>query len=432
MNLIGVLYFNAQLDRTKTFKSYLYRTINEQKQSYIAVFDIYSMKHINTFYNPKVGDMVIEMVEQSLKYIYNNNQEFMVYTRGVGGDYYLFFEEYSLEEVKTVIDEFNEDLQKRIKNCPSLPVFSVKQGVIEIKPPFTLEKDETQTIFTYLKDNMKKSESPLFLTSESDQKDMLHWINNHYKHVTYLKKTLDSGNIEIFLQPISRIQNPDNIHAFEVLARIKENDKYIPAGAFIDLLIDMKLIGSLDNLILDKIIHYKDLISLFSTKLFINVSAYTLLEKDYVKKLIDAIRGPLIGIEIIVELTEQVLLENLGLIVKLNKEHGLIFAIDDFGTGYSSLQTVIKLAEDGIIQYLKFDGSLTRTMEDSESTRRIIHIASKMSHSLGLESIIECVETEKQRRELEEFGIEYAQGYFIGRPQSVEAWHLNRKEKGYI
>ncbi|SFP07169.1 EAL domain-containing protein [Hydrogenimonas thermophila] len=432
MNLIGVLYFNAQLDRTKTFKRYIHKAIPTQKQSYIAVFDIYSMKHINTFYNPKVGDMVIEMVDQSLKQVYSDNQEFMVYTRGVGGDYYLFFEDFLLEDVKTVIDEFNKDLQNRIQNCPSLPVFSVKQGVIEITPPFTLENDEIRTIFIYLKEKLKNSESPLFLTSESAQKDMLHWINNHYKHITYLKKMLDNGNIEIFLQPISRIHNPDNIHAFEVLARIKENDKYIPAGAFIDLLIDMKLIGRLDHLILDKIIHYKDLISIFATKLFINVSADTLLEKDYVKKLIDAIRGPLIGTEIIVELTEQVLLENLGLIVKLHKEHGLIFAIDDFGTGYSSLQTVIKLAEDGIIQYLKFDGSLTRTMEHSESTRRIIHIASKMSHSLGLESIIECVETEKQRRELEEFGIEYAQGYFIGRPQSVEAWHLNRKEKGYI
>jgi EAL domain-containing protein (putative c-di-GMP-specific phosphodiesterase class I)/GGDEF domain-containing protein len=432
MNLIGVLYFNAQLNRTKTFKSYLHQAIPKLKQSYIAVFDIYSMKHINTFYNPKVGDMVIEMVDRSLKHIYNINQEFMVYTKGVGGDYYLFFEEYSLKEVKRVIDEFNQDLQKRVKKFPSLPVFSIKQGVIEITPPFRLEKDEIRTIFIYLKERLKNSESPLYLISKSDQEDMIHWINNHYKHVSYLKERLDNGNIEIFLQPISRIQNPDNIHAFEVLARIKEDDKYISAGAFIDLLIDMKLVGHLDNLILDKIIFYKDLISQFATKLFINVSAYTLLEKDYVKKLIDAIRGPLVGIEIIVELTEQVLLENLGLIVKLHKEHGLIFAIDDFGTGYSSLQTVIKLAEDGIIQYLKFDGSLTRTMEDSESTRRIIHIASKMSHSLGLESIIECVETEKQRRELEEFGIEYAQGYFIGRPQSVEAWHLNRKEKGYI
>jgi len=432
MNLIGVLYFNAQLDRTQTFKNYLYRTIPELETSYIAVFDIHSMKQINTFYNPKVGDMVIETVEQSLKAVYQENQPFMIYTRGVGGDYYLFFEGCPLDEVKQMMQAFEEDLRKRVENRPLLPVFDVKQGLIAINSPFTLEKEEIRTIFIYLKERLKNAESPLFLTSESDQKKMLHWINNHYKHITHLKKMLDLKNVEIFLQPISRIYNPDNVHAFEVLARIKEKDGYIPAGAFIDLLIDMKLIPRLDHLILDRIIHYKDLIHLFATKIFINVSAHTLLENDYVEKLINAIRGPLIGTEIIIELTEQVLLENLGLIVKLHKEHGLIFAIDDFGTGYSSLQTVIKLAEEGIIQYLKFDGSLTQSMEDSESTRRIIHIASKMSHSLGLESIIECVETEKQRRELEDFSIEYAQGYFIGRPQSVEAWHLIRKERGYL
>jgi EAL domain-containing protein (putative c-di-GMP-specific phosphodiesterase class I)/GGDEF domain-containing protein len=432
MNLIGVLYFNAQLDRTRTFKNYIHKTVPELETSCIAIFDIHSMKQINTFYNPKVGDMVIEIVEQSLKSVYQENQEFMIYTRGVGGDYYLFFEGCSLEEIEAMVEAFDEDLRKRIENCPSLPVFSVKQGLIALNPPFTLEKEEIRTIFIYLKERLKNAESPLFLTSESDQKTMLHWINNHYKHITYLKNMLDTGNVEIFLQPISRIHNPDNIHAFEVLARIKEKDGYIPAGAFIDLLIDMQLIPRLDHLILERIVHYKDLIHLFAAKLFINVSAHTLLEHNYVEKLIDAIRGPLIGTEIIVELTEQVLLDNLGLIVKLHQEHGLIFAIDDFGTGYSSLQTVIKLAEEGIIKYLKFDGSLTQSMEDSESTRRILHIASKMSRSLGLESIIECVETEKQRRELEEFGIEYAQGYLIGHPQSVEAWHLSRKEKGYL
>jgi len=432
MNLIGVLYFNAQMDRTKTFKNYFHSVIPKLQTSHIAIFDIYSMRQINTFYNPKVGDMVIDIVDQSLKTIYQDYQDSMIYTRGVGGDYYLFFEECSLQEVQHIIDRFNEDLEERLKAHPSLPTFQVKQGVIEITPPFILEKEDIRTIFIYLKEQLKDTPSPLFLTQSSDQQAMLYWINNHYKHITYLKKMVDVGEVEIFLQPISRIHNPDNIHAFEVLARIKQGTEYISAGSFIDLLIDMKLIGRLDHLILDRIIYHKDLIALFTTKLFINVSADTLLEEDYVQKLLDAIRGPLIGIEVIVELTEQVLLDNLGLIVKLSQEHGLIFAIDDFGTGYSSLQTVIKLAEEGIIQYLKLDGSLTQSIEYSESTRRILHIVSKMSHSLGLESIIECVETEQQRQSLEAFGIEYAQGYFIGRPQSVEAWHLQSKEIPYL
>ncbi|WP_353662688.1 EAL domain-containing protein [Hydrogenimonas sp. SS33] len=432
LNLIGVLYFNAHIDRVQTFKNYIHHRIPELEHSFIAVLDIHSMKQINTFYNPKLGDRVIALVEHTLNTVYREHQRTMIYTKGVGGDFYLYFEESGIEEIEEVFRDIEREMQNRIADDPSLPVFNLKKGVIAVSPPFSLDKEDIRSVFIYLKERLKNADSPLFLISKRDQEEMLHWINNHYAHITHLKQLLDEDHVEIFLQPISRIHNPDNIHAFEVLARIREKEDYIPAGSFIDLLIDLQLIHRLDRLILDRIVHYRDVIPLFTSKLFINVSAHTLLYKEYVQELIDAIRGPLVGTEIILELTEQVLLDNLGLIVKLHEEHGLIFAIDDFGTGYSSLQTVINLAEKGIIQYLKFDGSLTQSMEESKSTKRIIQIASKMSHSLGLESIIECVETEKQRRELQEYGIEYAQGYFIGRPQSVEAWHMIRKEKGYL
>jgi EAL domain-containing protein (putative c-di-GMP-specific phosphodiesterase class I)/GGDEF domain-containing protein len=419
LNLISILYFNAQINRPQTFKNYLYSQTFEQKELFIAIFDIHSMKEINKFYAPKIADRVIELVEETLKSVYLENQGCMVYTRGTGGDFYILFENCSIDTIRGIEEHFDETLNQKRAASPMLPGFVVKKAFLKLQEPRIFEKDEIAVMFSYLKESLKGEEKSRYMTDMGEQEKMREWISSHFAYMHKLKRALDEGKIEIFLQPVSYMERIDKIHAYEVLVRIEEEGRYIPAGAFIDLIIRMKMISQLDHLVLERILHYQKEIHRITGKLFINVSASTLQDEGYIGKLIDAIRGPMFGTEIIVELTEQELLENLGRIIQLHRDYGLIFAIDDFGTGYSSLQTVIKLAEEGAVRYLKLDGSLTKSFENSESTQRIIRIVSKMSRSLRLETIIEFVETENQRYELLSYDIDYAQGYYIGRPRSI-------------
>jgi EAL domain-containing protein (putative c-di-GMP-specific phosphodiesterase class I)/GGDEF domain-containing protein len=430
LNLVAVLYFNAQIDRPQTLRSYIYRLLHDDENIWVALFDIFSMQRINKFYPAKTGDKILKIVGSLLASLNRKYWTKAVLSRGTGGDFYLLFQNADKNILECFIEDFEERLSVIIKKENALPEFSVKKAFLELTPPLHIKEEEVSALFKYLKERLKEEDSPLFIMGEKEQKRVLSWLTLHYQYIARLSELLEEGALEIFLQPIRYLKHPDKVHAYEILARINETGTYVSAGAFIDLLVEAGMVHKLDHLVLERMIYHKNMLHSTGSMYFINVSAVTLRDKSYVEKLIDAIRGPFTGMEIIVELTEQVLLDNMGLIMELHDDFGLTFAIDDFGTGYSSLHTVIKLAEQGVIKYLKIDGSLTSTYESSASTRRILSIIANMGEALELYTIIEFVESEEQVRDLKKIGIDYGQGYHLGAPTNILEFYL--KNRSYL
>lgn len=95
---------------------------------------------------------------------------------------------------------------------------------------------------------------------------------------------------------------------------------------------------------------------------------------------------------------------------------GIRFSIDDFGTGFSSLANLKEFPVDK----LKIDRSFVREMLERESDRVIVEASIALSKALGLRSIAEGVETEEQKRYLQEEGCDEMQGYFFSRPVPPE------------
>ena len=130
------------------------------------------------------------------------------------------------------------------------------------------------------------------------------------------------------------------------------------------------------------------------------------------------------------EITESAIMQDFSRAVdalSLLRSKGAMVALDDFGTGYSSLSYMRRLPIDRI----KVDRSFILDLENEATARDIVRAISSMCQSLGLECIVEGVETHAQLHFLATSGCTGYQGYFFSRPmpQAAIAGYLGEQEQ---
>ncbi len=126
-------------------------------------------------------------------------------------------------------------------------------------------------------------------------------------------------------------------------------------------------------------------------------------------------KNSLSGENVVIEITENLLMENEQVIVdKLKRfsDEGIEISLDDFGTGYSSLSYLKKLD----IDYLKIDKSFIENLEPNSSDMALCEAIVVMAHKLDIKVIAEGIETEMQKDLLSKMGCNYGQGYHFSRP----------------
>lgn len=240
-----------------------------------------------------------------------------------------------------------------------------------------------------------------------------------------LKNAIAEGGLIVEYQPIVRASD-GTVSSAEALVRWNHPERgLLYPGSFIPLAEESGLIVDIGRHMLR--VACEDCASWpdASAAVAVNLSAIEFTDPD----LRSNIRGALVASglapeRLIVEITETTLMtdpEAAGRTLKALGALGVRIALDDFGTGYSSLSYLQKLD----IDILKIDGSFVSGIPDNEEnvafTRAIIQLAS----SLGLHTVAEAVEDERQAQHLAAEGCDYLQGYLYARPMpsaDLAAW----------
>lgn len=120
------------------------------------------------------------------------------------------------------------------------------------------------------------------------------------------------------------------------------------------------------------------------------------------------------------EVTETVAIANMALaetfLAKL-QEIGCSTALDDFGAGMSSFAYLRELPVD----YVKIDGRFVRNLAINATDRAMVRAMNDIAHALGKKTVAEFVEDEDCFQLLREYGVDYAQGFHLGRPEVIPA-----------
>ena len=109
------------------------------------------------------------------------------------------------------------------------------------------------------------------------------------------------------------------------------------------------------------------------------------------------------------------------------REVGCQIALDDFGTGYSGFSYLKHLPVD----YLKIDIEFVRDLAHSDSSHHVVEAVVSLARNFGYKTIAEGVEDNETLQVLANLGVDYAQGYLLGRPQPASG-QANAEHQGAV
>jgi Amt family ammonium transporter len=152
----------------------------------------------------------------------------------------------------------------------------------------------------------------------------------------------------------------------------------------------------------------------------INISGASIASEEFLEYLESSIRDSGVPPETLCfELTETSAVSNLKRADRLMQRVralGCTFALDDFGTGLSSLVYLKSLP----VSVLKIDGAFVRDAGTNQRTESMVRAIAQLAHTMGMETVAEYVETDELRTRMTALGVDYGQGFAIGRPVPID------------
>ena len=258
------------------------------------------------------------------------------------------------------------------------------------------------------KPESNKSDHSQVQTEIRDKVDMLHKI----------QRALDDDRFVLMAQPILGVRG-DSYH--EILLRMSEgSDKaLIMPDKFLPVVHEFGLSYQMDMWVLRHALMFisQNRVRLPSLRFAVNFTPSTLCRPTFTRDFKALMKEfEVEPFQIVLEVTESHLLQDVkyaDYAMRELRHYGCRIAIDDFGTGYASYGRLKAIEAD----ILKIDGSFVRNMLTDSLDSYIVQSICQVARMKHLAIVAEYVETEEQKAALHALGVDYMQGYLVGKPQ---------------
>jgi EAL domain-containing protein (putative c-di-GMP-specific phosphodiesterase class I) len=256
----------------------------------------------------------------------------------------------------------------------------------------------------------KKAGSEYMIFNENLQ--LAQQYEENIKMANTIKDAIHNDKIIPYFQPIFDLKT-EKVHKYEALVRLVQEDGSVLAPFFfLETSRKVKLYPQITKIMIQKTFSY---FSGSGINFSINLSFDDILNKNTRKFLFSKIKEYKIASQLTIEILET--LENNNAIIVdefIEKvyESGAIIAIDDFGSGYANFQHMTTMRSD----IMKIDGSLIKNIATDKNARLVVETIIVFAQKLNKKIIAEFVHSKEVYDIVKELGIEYAQGYYLGKP----------------
>ncbi|WNO08401.1 EAL domain-containing protein [Teredinibacter sp. KSP-S5-2] len=382
---------------------------------FLIYIDLDHFKVINDSFGHQQGD---ELIQEIAKVLRKQLREGDMLAR-LGGDEFAVL-------VKTATDDEAKQVAIKLKDAIGQCKFQLQDQAIQLGSCMGLARIDGSA--TSPEEYLKQADIALYvakgrgrnlvhLYNPCDQESELMRSNINWSQK--IREAIAENRIILYFQPIFNVSQ-NKVAYYEALVRCRERNGDI-AGPhlFIPALENTGEMNLLDRKIIDVAIS-----TLRSEPklghVAINLSAQAFKDEDLVPYIITCLKEYQVDPKrITFELTESDSLFNLNVtrsVIERLHELGCCFSVDDFGSGFSSFSYLKQLPAD----YIKIDGSFIQNMHADDVDRSLVKPIIQVIQALGKKAVAEFVENEEIFDILKEMGVDYVQGYHIGKPMPVE------------
>jgi len=391
---------------------------NKDVQHAVCFMDLDRFKIINDTCGHAAGDSLLQQIGQLFK---DNIRNKDLVARIGGDEFAILLENCPASRAENIA----ETLRKTIENYHFFwdsQLFSV--GVSIGVVPFTPGSRR-------LSDIMSMADAACY-TAKENGRNRVHLFHpddteltrhrSNMRWATRITQALGNDQFELFYQPIAMASDRNDTCRFQEISLMMNNEdgNRVSPGEFIPVAEKYDLMVEIDKWVIQKLCTETDRIIESGRKelpvFSIRLSGQSLADENFLNFVLATLDDTKLPKErICFEITEAAAIANLSKttrFVSTLKNMGIQFLLDDFGSGLSSFNYLKSLKVD----FVKINGSFVLGMDTNEVDFNMVRAINQMAKTMGMKTIAETVENEGTWKKLQDIGVDYIQGSYIGRP----------------
>lgn len=411
------------LSNRRRFEAELERVIEvaraHDEHAALLVLDLDGFKSVNDRFGHSVGDDLVTHVGGLLR----RSVRKLDFIARLGGDEFaIILRDCKLKQATDIAEKVLDAIRTRgvVVTPQGTARVTTSIGIAQFQPGCNSSADELAVSADHAMYEAK-AEGRNTYSVYSPDKSRPGGVEERDSWFSRLRRALEEDRFVLFAQPIVPIYSA-GLPRYELLIRmLDESGELIPPGAFLLNAERYDLIGEIDRWVLKQsitLLHRHATVG-NDISVSVNLSGKTMNDLELAGDLREMLKdNPIPAGRLVVEVTETAAIVNIERARELSqqlREMGCLFALDDFGSGFSSFYYLKHLAFD----YLKIDGEFIVNLVNTATDQLLVKAVVDIARGLGTQTVAEFVGDDQTVELLRQLGVDYGQGYHLGRPAPV-------------
>ena len=386
----------------------------------LLYIDIDQFSLANNLHGHDAGDQLLIDVSNILK---ESTPESSVIARVAGNEFAVIVPQRNIQDGHNIAEKLRAIIQKHVFTWQQHNLqFTISIGLVAINKytenvAQTLRNAVSASQTAKSKGGNRVYEFRQDAELHTRRENLLSWIEQ-------LDTVLNSDRLVLRGQLISSLNAKENHTHYEILLAIKDTDgKLNPPAEFIEAAECYNRMQRIDRWVIENTFKWLNRLSSKNMPIpsvSINLSGNSLNDDQFMDFILEQFAQYKVHTgKVCFEVTETATINNLAEtadFIREIKKIGCTFALDDFGSGNASYQYLRHLPVD----YLKIDGMFVKEIDKSAHDYALVKSMNEIAHLMGKKTIAEYVESEAIIQQLKKIGVDYVQGYAIGKPTLLE------------